>query len=121
MIVRILVLLLLACGPLSIGPFTAVSAAYADMVDTGRLHSKRGICCNEFDGRPPEAVWELSDGSASNVHYRVMIEGQWVDVPDEAVLEVPNYSGVAIVWYSATRTLDKSTFFIRCFIAGPLF
>ena len=94
----------------------------ADFFGPDRLHSKRGLCCNEFDGRVPEAIWELSDGTIPDVHYKVQIEGQWVNVPDEAVLDIPNYAGVAIVWYSSTRYMDKPpSFFIRCFISGPLF
>jgi hypothetical protein len=69
-----------------------------------------GVCCNEFDGHPPEAIWELSDGSVPNVHYKVMIEGQWVNVPDDAVLDVPNKNGIAVVWFSVSRLGDKSSF-----------
>jgi hypothetical protein len=56
---------------------------------------KAGSCCSNFNGRPPEAIVQTSDN-----HYRVMLEGQWVDVPDDAVLDVPNKYGRAVVWYS---------------------
>jgi hypothetical protein len=47
---------------------------------------KAGSCCSNFDGRPsPEAIVQTSDN-----HYQVMLEGQWIDVPDDAVLDVPN-------------------------------
>ena len=108
----------------ALGLALAASPALADMTNVNSLQSKRAVCCNEYDGRPPEAIWELSDGSVPNVHYRVMIEHQWVNVPDEAVLDVPNKYGVAVVWYSANHyggDADKSSFFIRCFLPGQLF
>jgi hypothetical protein len=100
-----------------------IAVAHTDTMDVGQQYqSKRSVCCNEFDGRPPEAIWDLSDGSVPNVHYRVMLEGQWVNVPDEAVLDVPNKFGVAVVWYSLTRGSDggQKSFFIRCFLPGQL-
>jgi hypothetical protein len=56
---------------------------------------KAGSCCSNFDGRPPEAIVRTSDN-----HYRVMLEGQWIEVPDDAVLDVPNKYGKAVVWYT---------------------
>ena len=53
--------------------------------------------------------------------YRVKIEGEWVDVPDEALVEVPNRFGSAVVWYSWSWTLErKKEFQIRCFLPGTL-
>ena len=38
-------------------------------------------CCSDADGSVVSDVdWELKDG-----HYRVRLEGQWIDVPDDAV------------------------------------
>jgi len=46
------------------------------------LHSGKGPCCSDADGTALSDVdWETKDG-----HYRVRIEGQWWDVPDEAVI-----------------------------------
>ena len=36
--------------------------------------------------------WESKDG-----HYRVRLEGQWIDVPDD-VITVPNRFGRTMVW-----------------------
>ena len=51
-----------------------------------------------------------------------MLEGQWVDVPDDAVLDVPNKYGKAVVWYSkswrSTVTGQEGGFDIRCFLPG---
>ena len=47
------------------------------------LHSGKGPCCSDADGTALSDVdWEARDG-----HYRVRIEGQWWDVPDEAVIK----------------------------------
>ena len=64
--------------------------AYGDMGNSfNSLSSKKaGSCCSNFAGRPPEAIAQTSDN-----HYQVMLEGQWVDVPDDAVLDVPNKYG----------------------------
>ena len=115
----------LLAGLLLIGSVQAseISQQAADMVFSPQLKSKRAVCCNEYDGRPPEAIWELSDGTIPNVHYKVQIEGMWVNVPDEAVLDVPNKFGTAVVWYSMTRYGNEKppSFFIRCFLPGQLF
>jgi len=69
---------------------------------------------------PPEAIVQTSDH-----HYQVMLEGQWVDVPDEAVLDVPNKYGKALVWYSKSWrskvTGQEGDFYIRCFLPGELY
>ena len=39
-----------------------------------------------------------SDWESESGHYRVRIEGEWVDVPDEAVITEPNRVGRTMVW-----------------------
>lgn len=79
------------------------------------LKSGRGPCC---DGPGVDAKfladkdWESRDG-----HYRVRIDGEWIDVPDEAVLKEPNKDGRTLVW--PMKYLDGSTQ-IRCFIPGSM-
>jgi hypothetical protein len=95
------------------------------------LQSKKGSCCTGFDGHPPEAVFQIS-----NNHYQVRLEGQWVDVPPEAVIDEPNKYGAAVVWYSVSRAgaqgywdgstwhptgPGETTFNIRCFLPGELY
>ena len=117
---KILLAMFLFLGSVQAGE---ISPQAADMLTGPQLKSKRSVCCNEFDGRAPEAIWDLSDGAIPNVHYKVKIEGIWVNVPDDAVLEVPNKFGTAVVWYSMTRYGDDKppSFFIRCFLPGQLF
>jgi hypothetical protein len=58
------------------------------------LKSGKGPCCSDADGTAvSDADWESGNG-----HYRVRIEGEWVDVPDEAVITEPNRVGRTMVW-----------------------
>ena len=75
------------------------------------LQSQRGMCCSFADGATLEDVdWDTEGG-----HYRVRIEGKWIVVPDDAMLNVPNKFGRAVVW--PYKDADGNTQ-IRCFIAG---
>ena len=50
------------------------------------LKSGRGLCCSFTDGFAVSDVdWESKDG-----HYRVRLENNWIDVPDEALITEPN-------------------------------
>jgi hypothetical protein len=67
-------------------------------------------CCATADGwRPQEVEWDVSRKG-----YRVMIEGHWVDVPDETVIHGPNKLGHAEVWYYHVNGLPA----VRCFLPG---
>jgi hypothetical protein len=76
-----------------------------------RLASRNGLCCAFADGVSVQDVdWDTQDG-----HYRVRIQGEWIVVPDAAVVTEPNRFGPAVVWpyndrYGNTR--------IRCFMPG---
>jgi hypothetical protein len=53
------------------------------------LASGRGPCCSMADGETvSDPDWESKDG-----HYRVRLEGAWIDVPDDAVITEPNLFG----------------------------
>jgi hypothetical protein len=48
-------------------------------------------------------------------HYRVRINGEWYDVPADAVRGRPNTFGLAVVWYYRTYLNgEKSLISIRC-------
>ena len=55
--------------------------------------------------------WESKDG-----RYRVRLEGQWVDVPEDAVVTEPNRVGRTMVW-PIKGTLGTT---IRCFMPGSM-
>ena len=87
------------------------------------LKSKAGEpCCDTGDGQHAEAAWDMAKGG-----YRVLLKnpqrpnepGQWFDVPYSAVVDQPNVSGVAMVWWSPSYDLDGTmTPRWRCFIPG---
>ena len=83
------------------------------------LKNKDGLyCCAEADGHPlDESEWDIKDNT-----YRVFVQGEWIVVPDDAVLSDPNKFGKAIVWlhdYADIVSGDVHTITrIQCFIPG---
>ena len=76
-----------------------------------RLASEKGLCCSFADGVSVQDVdWDTQDG-----HYRVRIYGQWLVVPDDAVVTEPNRFGPAVVWPYNDRSGNTQ---IRCFMPG---
>ncbi len=84
---------------------------YADSPCT-TLASGRGLCCSIADG---EAVadpdWESKEG-----HYRVRLDNEWINVPDDAVITEPNRAGRTMVW--PLRIGAEVS--IRCFMPGSM-
>jgi len=84
------------------------------------LASSKGLCCSFADGVSVEDVdWDTGgknqDTQSEGGHYRVRLNGQWVDVPDAAVVTEPNKFGPAVVWpYQDNAGVTQ----IRCFIPG---
>jgi hypothetical protein len=76
------------------------------------LRSGKGPCCSDADGSAVSDVdWESSNG-----RYRVRIEGEWFDVPEDAVITEPNRVGRTMVW--PLRGYSGLT--IRCFMPGSM-
>jgi hypothetical protein len=76
------------------------------------LRSGKGPCCSDADGTAVSDVdWETAGG-----HYRVRLDNQWVDVPDDAVITEPNRIGRTMVW--PIRGYLGTT--IRCFMPGSM-
>lgn len=76
------------------------------------LKSGKGPCCSDADGSAVSDVdWESREG-----HYRVRIEGEWHDVPEDAVITEPNRAGRTMVW--PIRGYLGLT--IRCFMPGSM-
>ena len=50
-------------------------------------------------------------------HYRVRVDGGWVDVPDEAVISEPNRMGRTMVWPIRDGV---GGLYIRCFMPGSM-
>jgi hypothetical protein len=113
-------LLRIACMVLLIGLCSQVSHAR----DDGRyansplkpwfdsLRSGKGPCCSDADGYAvSDPDWRSKDG-----HYQVRIEGEWYDVPDDAVITEPNRVGRTMVW--PIKGWGGMT--IRCFMPGSM-
>ena len=76
------------------------------------LASKKGPCCSDADGFALSDVdWESREG-----HYRVRIEGDWYDVPEDSVITVPNKVSRTMVW--PVKYPDRTV--IRCFMPGAM-
>ncbi len=77
------------------------------------LKSGKGPCCSDADGTAVSDVdWESGNG-----HYRVRIDGEWVDVPDNAVITEPNRVGRTMVWPIRDGV---GGVYIRCFMPGSM-
>lgn len=76
------------------------------------LKSGKGPCCSDADGSAVADVdWESKEG-----RYRVRVEGEWYDVPDEALVTVPNLFKRTMVW--PIKGWGGLT--IRCFMPGAM-
>jgi hypothetical protein len=81
------------------------------------LRSGKGPCCSDADGTALSDVdWETTEG-----HYRVRIESQWWNVPDDAVIREPNRAGRTMVWPIYYRAVNSPLRIeIRCFMPGSM-
>jgi hypothetical protein len=76
------------------------------------LRSGKGPCCSDADGYAvSDPDWRSKEG-----HYQVRIEGEWYDVPDDAVITEPNRVGRTMVW--PIKGWGGMT--IRCFMPGSM-
>jgi hypothetical protein len=76
-----------------------------------QLASGKGLCCSFADGMSVQDVdWDVKDG-----HYRVRLRGEWIVVPDSAVVTEPNRLGRTVVWPYQDATGATQ---IRCFMPG---
>src|SRR5262245_31191373 len=58
------------------------------------LKSGKGPCCSDADGfAVSDPDWDSWQG-----HYRVRLDGEWIVVPDDAVITEPNRAGRTMVW-----------------------
>jgi hypothetical protein len=109
---RIVLIFLLLCTPALAHP------SHPELNEWfNRLASGKGLCCSFADASVVSDVdWESKDG-----HYRVRLDGRWVDVPDDAVITEPNRAGRTMVWpYTADGGTDHPHTEIRCFMPGSM-
>ena len=76
------------------------------------LQSEFGPCCSDADGYiVSDPDWESANG-----HYRVQIDGEWVVVPEGAVVTQPNRVGRTMVWKHYIDGHPR----VRCFMPGSM-
>jgi hypothetical protein len=75
------------------------------------LENKSGVsCCDGQDAtRVDDADWDSKDG-----HYIVKLDGEWVDVPDNALIKGQGCPGPTRVW---TMHMNGKLY-PRCFAPG---
>jgi hypothetical protein len=107
-VMRIVLIFLLLCSPA-----LAHDASRPELNEWfNKLASGRGLCCSFADGFTVSDVdWESKDG-----HYRVRLENIWIDVPDDALITVPNRVGRTMVW----PLRFDGQILIRCFMPGSM-
>ena len=68
-------------------------------------------CCDVADGHPVDAQYR------DDRHWWAFFEGEWRQVPNEAVVKnAHNPMGRAVVWYASEGLVNgKRAFYIRCF------
>src|ERR1700730_6825597 len=76
------------------------------------LKSGKGLCCSDADGfAVSDPDWDSKDG-----HYRGRLDGERINVPDDAVITEPKRAVRTMVWPI------KGSFgtIIRCFLPGSM-
>jgi hypothetical protein len=106
--VRIVLILLLLCTPA-----LAHDPGHPELDEWfKRLKSGEGPCYSFAERFAVSDVdWESKDG-----HYRVRLENNWIDVPDDALITEPNRAGRTMVW----PLRFDGQIFIRCFMPGSM-
>jgi hypothetical protein len=90
--------------------------------------AKGNSCCSEADGTYAQEdirdghYWtRFHYGSYNEIGAKVDAgETDWMEVPDDAVLDTPNRHGSPAVWYYWAKNTDEKPS-IRCFAPGALF
>src|SRR5271156_4767601 len=76
-----------------------------------QLEGGKGLCCSFADGFSVQDVaWDTQEGRD-----RVRLHGEWILVPETAVVAEPNKYGPAVVW--PYLDMNGATQ-IRCFLPG---
>ncbi|WP_426412677.1 hypothetical protein [Bradyrhizobium ganzhouense] len=78
-----------------------------------QLKSEGGeACCALSDGN----TLRDTDWRSRNGHFQVFLADEWIDVPDVAVVKVPNRFGRTVVW----PYYDDGRPTVRCFMPGSM-
>jgi hypothetical protein len=82
------------------------------------LRNQIGLsCCARADGHPlDDGEWDVKDNT-----YRVFVQGEWIVVPDNAVILGPNKFRKAMVWlwpHDVAAFGGSDSNLIICFMPG---
>jgi hypothetical protein len=119
-IVAIFAIVLFIMALIAVGAMAHDDGRYADSPLKPWFDSLHGAgtgpCCSFADGLQIEVDDWDTQGKSDDVNsgYRVRLDGQWIDVPKDALVTVPNKAGPAFVW---PYLIDGKTY-IRCFLPG---
>lgn len=90
-----------------------------DWIKGLRSGQQRSPCCDLSDGDFTQQ--DLRVGADGRTHFFATVEGEWVEVPDDAIVREPNRIGRPIVWVTRWMGLEgKPVTFVRCFLPGAL-
>jgi hypothetical protein len=113
-LVLVIVSLIVLVMALSIHPIRAHDHGRPELDGWFKSLTSRAktACCDGSDAtRLDDVDWESRDG-----RYRVRVEGEWVDVPEDAVIDGPNRAGPAMVW----PWWKNGQRAVRCFMPGSM-
>jgi hypothetical protein len=81
------------------------------------LQSSSVHCCDKSEAKQLDGSdWDMKDG-----HYRVRVDGNWINVLDSALVKGPNLVGPALVWVRYYNPMGgKKTALVRCFMPGTM-
>ena len=62
--------------------------------------NKRNVpCCDGHDAtKLADVDWDTMRGEDGKSHYKVRVDGEWREVPDDALVDGPNKEGEALLW-----------------------
>lgn len=111
------------------GDFAQSTPAQRNWLNKQRRPGTTFTCCSEADGEQvDEQIKYDSKGIGRYWIYSKHTRGEWMLVPDEAVIREPNLHGRPVAWFrwgdagGSSSTLPRSdlTPTIFCFAPGPL-
>jgi hypothetical protein len=79
------------------------------------LRSDKGLCCSFADGQSVLDIDWDTKREGEQVHYRARLDGEWIVIPDAAVITEPNRYGRTVIW--PYKDMDGKTQ-VRCFMPG---
>ena len=83
----------------------------------------KGLCCSNNDGRRLDDVdWDnlgtITKDPKGSSGYRVRDDGEWIDVPNEVIVDGRNQDGIARVWFDKWWSNGVELKRMRCFLRG---